>query len=156
MTPPRSLFLPRLPALLIIGILAQPLAAQDQRGLSLDSLLSVPVSAASKHLQAMRDAPASVSIITAQDIEMYGWTDLGQLLNSVGGFFTSYDRNYTYLGVRGFGRPTDYNNRLLLLLNGHTLNEGFWGSTLAGPDLAIDLRSLARVEVVRGPGSVLY
>lgn len=140
----------------LLGSGATPLLAQDQKGFSLDSLLGVRVSSASKHLQAVRDAPASVTIITAEEIAMYGWTDLSQVLNSVGGFYTSYDRNYTYIGVRGFGRPTDYNNRLLLLLNGHTLNEGFWGSFAAGPDLAFDLRALERIEVVRGPGSVLY
>jgi iron complex outermembrane receptor protein len=152
----RSASLHILLALAALGPPAPTLAAQDQKGLSLDSLLGVPVRSASKHLQTMRDAPASVTIVTADDIEMYGWTDLSQVLNSVGGFYASYDRNYTYLGVNGFGRPTDYNNRLLLLLDGHTLNEGFWGSTAAGPDLTLDLRSLERIEIVRGPGSVLY
>lgn len=142
----------------LIACLVGPgsLQAQDTRGVSLDSLLNVPVSSASKHLQTVRDAPASVSIITAEQIASYGWTDLGQLLNSLGGFYSSYDRTYTYIGVRGFGRPTDYNNRLLLLIDGHTINEGFWGSTPAGSDLVLDLRSLARIEVVRGPGSALY
>lgn len=133
-----------------------PLLGQDRATGALDSLLNVPISSAGKHLQTVRDAPASVSIITSDEIARFGWTSLDQLLNSVRGFYSSYDRNYTYLGVRGFGRPTDYNNRLLLLINGHTINEGIWGSTAAGPDLSIDLRSLERVEIVRGPGSALY
>lgn len=154
---PRPLTRPAFIFLFCLGLSGPDLVhAQEPKGLSLDSLLNVPVKSASKHLQTVRDAPASVSIITADDIARFGWSDLSQVLNSVGGFYTSYDRNYTYIGVRGFGRPTDYNNRLLLLIDGHTINEGFWGSTTAGPDLAIDLRSLARIEVVRGPGSALY
>jgi len=59
-------------------------------------------------------------------------------------------------GVRGFSRPTDYNDRLLLLLNGHVMNDNFYGSASIGTDFPLDLESIERVEVVRGPGSALY
>ncbi len=42
---------------------------------------------------------------------------------SVRGFTVTYDRNYSYVGVRGFGRPGDYNSRILLLIDGTPVNE---------------------------------
>jgi iron complex outermembrane receptor protein len=44
----------------------------------------------------------------------------------------------------------------LLLLNGHTVNEGFYGTSPFGTDFALDLNSIDRIEIVRGPGSALY
>ncbi len=72
------------------------------------------------------------------------------------GLYISYDRNYTYLGIRGFGRPTDYNNRLLVMIDGHSMNEHVFGSANIGSELALDLSEVDRIEFVRGPGSVLY
>jgi iron complex outermembrane receptor protein len=142
--------------LLLMGAPPTPAVAQEPNVLSLDSLLNVPVSTAGKYAQSIRDAPASVSIITAEEIAAYGWTTLPQVLDGVRGFYTSYDRSYNYLGVRGFGRSSDYSNRILVLLDGHTLNEGVWGSAPTGTELAIDLSALERIEIVRGPGSALY
>lgn len=139
---------------------AVPARAQQGRDalarMSLDSLLSVPVDAAARYSQTLADAPASVTILTADQIERYGWRTLDEALQSVRGFYTSYDRNYSYLGVRGFSRPTDYNNRIVLLLNGHVLNESVYNLVGIGTELGIDLRALERIEVVRGPGSALY
>ncbi len=59
------------------------------------------VTAASKYEQDPREAPASISVITRDQIQRFGYRTLGEALNSVRGFFTSYDRNYTYVAVRG-------------------------------------------------------
>lgn len=135
-------------------------SAQEKRqgaaDLSLDSLLHLKISTASKYEQTISEAPASVTIVTAEEIVHYGYRTLDELLASVRGFYTSYDRNYSYLGARGFSRPTDYNDRILLLIDGHTTNENVYGSTFIGTDLALDMRSIERVEIVRGPGSALY
>ena len=72
------------------------------------------------------------------------------------GFYLSDDRNYIYVGARGFSRPTDYNNRILLLINGHTVNEQIYGSAPLGSSLGLDMNAIERFEIVRGPGSVLY
>jgi iron complex outermembrane receptor protein len=114
------------------------------------------VHAAARYAQAHRDAPASVSIVTGAEITAFGYRTVGEVLASVAGLYVTYDRNYTYLGVRGIGRLSDYNNRILLLLNGYPLNEGVYGGAQLGPELGIDPRTLDRVEVVRGPVSALY
>ncbi len=122
----------------------------------LDSLLNIKISAATKYDQTVSEAPASVTIISSEDIARYGYRTLSDVLRSVHGFYTSNDRNYAYVGIRGFGRPTDYNDRLLLLVNGHTLNEDVYGSAAIGTDLGIDLSALDHIEIVRGPGAAVY
>ncbi|MEP6573601.1 MAG: TonB-dependent receptor [Gemmatimonadota bacterium] len=129
---------------------------QDAAGLSLDSLLNTPVSTAAKYSQTITETAGAVTIITAEDISLFGYRTLAQALGSVRGFYTSYDRNFTYLGVRGFGRPTDYNNRILLLIDGHVMNEGIWGAAQLGGESGVDLATVERIEILRGPGSALY
>lgn len=124
--------------------------------LSLDSLLNTRISAASKYEQTTAEAPASVTILTSDMLERRGYSRLGQVLEAVRGFYLTDDRNYSYLGTRGFSRPTDYNNRILVLIDGHTVNEHVWGGGPIGDDLPINLAAIERIEVIRGPGSALY
>lgn len=114
------------------------------------------VSTATKHPQSARDAPSSVTVITSEEIRRFGYRTLAEALRSVRGFYGSYDRNYSYIGVRGFLRPTDYNDRILLLVNGHTYNDDIYQSASLGPEFGIDLEVVDRIEIIRGPGSALY
>ena len=114
------------------------------------------VSAATKHLQAAGEAPSAVTVITREDIRRMGYRTLAEALRSVRGFYGSYDRNYEYVGVRGFLRLGDYNNRILVLINGHNYNDDVYGSGSLGTVFGIDMESIARIEVIRGPGSALY
>ncbi|MBK9247574.1 MAG: TonB-dependent receptor [Ignavibacteria bacterium] len=124
--------------------------------ISLDSLLSIPVNTATKSWQKTKETPASVTIITDKDIVRFGYRTLEDVLRNVRSFYVSNDRNYTYIGVRGFSRPTDYNNRILLLLNGQTMNENIYGSAPLGNDFPISPDYILRIEIVRGPSSVMY
>lgn len=128
----------------------------DITNISLDSLLNIKINTASKYLQTSAEAPASVTIITSKDIESFGFETLDEVLLSVRGYYISNDRNYTYLGIRGFSRPSDYNNRILIQLNGHTLNENVYGSAFIEAALGVNLNSVERIEIVRGPGSAVY
>jgi len=142
---------------LAILVLSPPDASgQEVEALSLDSLLNLNVSTASKYDQTMEEAPASVTIVTAEQINRYGYTTIAEVLGSVRGFYLANDHQRTYVGTRGFNRMLDQNNRILLLLNGHTLNEGTYGSASLDKDFGLDLDMVERIEVVRGPGSVLY
>src|SRR5258706_8853931 len=80
----------------------------------LKGLLTIPipkVSSVSKIAEETTKAPASVTVINADDIKKYGYRTLADLLKSVRGLHVSYDRNYAFLGVRGFNRG-DYNSRM--------------------------------------------
>jgi iron complex outermembrane receptor protein len=133
-----------------------PQVLEELLDLSLEELLQVKISTAAKYEQLAADAPASVTLVTAEDIALYGYRNLAEVLRHAAGFYTGDDRNYTYLGVRGFSRPTDYNNRVLLLLDGHPLNESIFGQALLANETPLDMGSIQQVEIVRGPGSALY
>ncbi len=108
---------------------------------------------ASKYEQKPSEAPASVSIITSEEIQKYGYRTLSEILRSVRGFFTTYDRNYSYIGVRGFDRPGDYDTRVLLLLDGHRINDNIYDQASIGTEAFIDVAAIERIEIVRGPRS---
>ena len=155
----------RIPAILVVLSAAlHPVAAETTRpaasdlgSLSLEQLMDVEVVyAASKVEQETREAPASVTIVTADEIRAYGYRTLGDILRGVRGFFTTYDRNYSYVGARGFARPGDYNSRLLLLIDGYRVNDHLYDAAYIGNEQMLDVDLIDRVEVVRGPSSSLY
>lgn len=111
---------------------------------------------ASKFEQLIAEAPSSISIVTARDIARFGYRTLGDILNNVRGFAVSGDRNYTYLGGRGFARTGDYNSRFLMLLDGRRINDNLYGDVGLGQDGIVDVALIDRVEIVRGPSSSLY
>ena len=111
---------------------------------------------ASKYEQKPSEAPAAISIVTADEIQRYGYRTLSEVLRSVRGIFTTYDRNYSYIGVRGFNRPGDYDTRVLLLLDGHRLNDNVFDQAAIGTESTIDLETIERIEIIRGPSSSLY
>lgn len=113
------------------------------------------VTGASKYQQEITDAPASVSVITQDDIQKAGYRTLAELLNSLPEFYTTYDRTYDYLGVQGFSPSGDYNTRILVLVDGHRLNDEVFQQAPIS-DIPLDLGLLDRVEVIRGPGSSVY
>jgi iron complex outermembrane receptor protein len=155
------MFARRFIGLLTLAILATPCAAFGQTGeqgllTALDSLLEIPIDAAAKYTQRRADVAASVSIVTSEEIERYGYQTLDDVFRNVRGFYVSNDRNYSYLGTRGFSRPSDYNDRVLLLIDGHRQNDNLYGASLMGSAFGFDLRTVDRLEIIRGPGSALY
>lgn len=142
----------------VMGLLlaSTPSGSQTPDDQSLDALLEVRVSAASKLERTTMRSPASVTIVTAEDIERFGYRTLQDVLASVAGLYLTDDRNYGYVGVRGFGRETDYNTRVQILVDGLRLNDDFYGYAPIGTDLPLDPGAVERVEIVRGPSSAAF
>ena len=114
------------------------------------------VVSASHHEQKLSEAPATAYVITAEDIERYGYRNLAEALQSVPGVFGTDDRYFTSLWFRGFEVPSDYNDRILILLDGHRLNENIDGAASADYNLSIDMKAVDHIEVIKGPASALY
>lgn len=135
------------------------LAQQPLPELSLEELMRMDagrVFGASERIQPVTEAPSSVSFITAEEIARYGYRTLAEILNSVRGMYVTDDRAYSLVGTRGFAKPGDYNRRILLLVNGHRVNDGLFGQAQVGAEFGIDPSLFERVEVIRGPASSLY
>ena len=132
---------------------------KDLSQLSLEELMNIKVDVvygASKFQQKVTEAPSSITIITADEIQKYGYRTLYDLLQSVPGFYGSYDRNYSYVGMEGISRPTDYNTHLLILIDGHRVNDQIFNGAYVGTEAILDVDLIQRVEIIRGPGSSLY
>ncbi|MBM0104938.1 TonB-dependent receptor [Steroidobacter sp. S1-65] len=132
---------------------------EDLAELSIEQLLELKVDSiysASKYEQPVTRAPSSISIVTADEIRKSGHRTLDEVLRSVRGLFVSNDRNYGYLGFRGFQRPGDYTSRVLVLVDGHRINDNVGDAGMVDRTWMVDVDLIERVEVIRGPGSSLY
>jgi len=132
--------------------------AADLTTLSLEALMDIEVPkvyGASKFEQKTSEAPSSISLVSSDEIKKYGHRTLADVLQSVQGFHVSYDRNYAFLGTRGVNLG-DFNSRVLLLVNGHRVNNNLTDGAFIDSAFILDVDLIDRVEVIRGPGSVLY
>jgi outer membrane receptor for ferrienterochelin and colicins len=135
-----------------------PPKAADLTELPLEALMNIEVPkvyGASKLEQKVTEAPSSVTIVTADEVKKYGYRTLADILESAPGFYVSYDRNNTFLGARGVSLG-DFNDRILLLIDGHRVNNNYNDGAAIGTDFILDIDLIDRVEIIRGPGSVLY
>ena len=142
-----------------LGFAQEEQSSSPLLDMSLEDLMKVEVEsiyAASRHPQKVTEAPASITVITSDKIQKYGYRTLAEVLRSVRGFFVTYDRNYNYLGVRGLNRPGDYGSRVLLLIDGHRVNDNVFDSAFTGTEFPLDLDLIDRIEVIRGPNTSLY
>lgn len=113
------------------------------------------ISIATGNQQPLRRAPAVATVITSQDIAAMGAIDLDEVLETVPGLHVSRTNTYTtslYL-IRGIFAQN--NPQTLMLLNGipvTTMFVGNKGNIWSG----YPVENIARIEVIRGPGSALY
>jgi len=114
------------------------------------------VNAASRATEDVEDAPSSVTIIPGAELRAMGYPTIAEAIRGVRGVYLADDHIYASAGFRGFNRSGDYGNRVLVLLDGMPTNDDYVGSSYIGYDARTDLDDVERIEVIRGPGSVLY
>jgi len=145
----------------LISVMAAAAGAEDktsrrQQTFELYQEAAEMVSAAALHPQSTLEAPGNATVITDQEIQAHGYRTIAEALQSVSGVYFTDDRNYSYIWVRGFGRPGDYNSRVLLMLNGHRLNENVYGGAYMDHIFPVPIESVEKIEVIKGPGAALY
>lgn len=146
-------------ALIIVPCVAAEVEPSRVLSLSLDELGTIKIDtvfAASKFTQKVTDAPSSVTIVTRDEIQRFGYRTLSDIVRAVRSFDVTYDRDYSYAGVRGFNSLNDYGSRVLLLIDGHRMNDPIYDVTAVGTEGFLDVDLIERVEFIRGPGSAIY
>ncbi|MEJ5250776.1 MAG: TonB-dependent receptor [Chthonomonadetes bacterium] len=128
---------------------------QDLTQLSIEELMQVEVVTASKKAQAIRDVPASVYVITAEDIHRMGANTIPEVLRLVPGVHVgAIDANKWAVAVRGFnGR---YSNKLLVLIDGRSVYTPFFSGVYWDAQPLLFMEDIERIEVIRGPGASLW
>ncbi|OIQ89771.1 colicin I receptor precursor [mine drainage metagenome] len=121
-----------------------------------EQLLDMEYVSAAKISNQISDASTAVSIVTAEDIRAYGYRNIAEIVNSMRGLYTPYDRSIWYLGGRGFGRSGDYVGRILLMVDGYATNDNIYDEAYIGNDGLLDTELIQRVEYVPGSGSAIY
>lgn len=130
---------------------------EDLYDLSLEDLLNLEITTATKTVGKSDVAPAITEILTSEQIMQRGYQNLGQLLNDIAN--NHQDRSNWGIGEPvhqnvGFGFRFDSGQNILLLFNGQRLNAFLPGNRFGGEEYLLD--NIERIEIIRGPGSALY
>jgi len=116
-----------------------------------EDLLNIPVSSGSKISQTVSESPCIVSVVTHNQMNQFQWESLNDIAEEQAGFTLGQDRNSLVIDSRGI-TDLSWSNRLLILFDGVPFSS-FQSSVT---DDALSLNMAKDVEVIRGPGSVLY
>jgi iron complex outermembrane receptor protein len=123
---------------------------QDETILGLRETISI----ATGRAQSIRTAPAVATLITAEEIRNYGARNVTEALRLVPGMHVGLVSTYgAFIGVRGF--TSQANGNILFLLDGVPQSAGIFDEHLAAIG-AIPIDIIERIEVTRGPGSVVF
>jgi outer membrane receptor for ferrienterochelin and colicins len=145
----------------VLGILVAAATAQAQVGDFFEEKETYfrpeTIEGVSKHAESLSETPATVTLLDREAIERYGFRTVADVLNFASlGDFTYSDRRYDFAGGRGLFFFEDFNTRILIMLNGHPLNEPWNNFGGVGREMAVPLALAERVEIIYGPSSLLY
>ena len=111
---------------------------------------------ASKREQSLGNVASAVTVVTADRIRRFGYRTVGEAVSGVAGVYLEDNRINASLGIRGLQIPGDFNTRILVLVDGATVNEAWGASSGLGFEGLVSLDEIARIEVIRGPVSSVY
>ena len=123
----------------------------------LEELLNTKVTVASKTAESLNEAPGIITVVSRLEIEGYAAQNLGQVLNRVVGMALLSPDIFPKqsLVVRG-QETTPYNNHILVLMDGRPMRDPITGGLNGSYWNSFPLAAVDRLEIIRGPGSVLY
>lgn len=137
-----------------LALLALPLsgAATDFDAMSLEELLNVELTVASRKALSGRESPGIVTLLTREELRAAGARDLVDALRLVPGFSFGVDvQGVAGLGVRGFWA---HEGKVALLVDGVEMNENLYATLQFGNHYPVEL--IEKIEIIRGPGSAVY
>ena len=144
-------------ALVVVAIstLASTSRADDAE---LDGLLDQNiVTTASKVSELGSTGPATSSVITAEELRVYGIHSIGEAIDFLGlGATGGSASSGSFFGARGVVIEGDANAHVLLLIDGHPVNDFMRGGAPLAYDAGVPMELIDHIELVLGPGSVLY
>lgn len=136
--------------------------AQDEidatnSGLDFEELINVKITVASKIEESVSDAPGVISVISKNELQLFGGTTLADILKRIPSFcgVTMYMTDRSVVAVRGDQVGTS-SNHILMLINGRPIREIHEGGIKSDVLESFPVNVIERIEVIRGPGSVLY
>lgn len=144
------------PCLLVAGVLSTVCEAANIADLSLEDLSNVEVISVSGRAERLADAPASIYVITSDDIRRSGARSLPEALRMAPNLQVARSGANGYaISARGFNNDNGLSNKLLVLIDGRTvyslsLSGVFWDMQ------DVMLEDVERIEVISGPGSTLW
>jgi outer membrane receptor protein involved in Fe transport len=121
--------------------------------LPLEGLMQVRVTTASRLEEQLTRSTSTMTVVTARDIERAGFRTIYDVLARVPGFFVSSQATWKLVGTRGL--LADGNDHILLLVDGHAQNS-ILAHGFQQQDQMPTLEKVERIEIIRGPGSVLW
>jgi outer membrane receptor for ferrienterochelin and colicins len=122
--------------------------------LSLDELMNVQVVTASGYSQTTSEAPSTINVITAQQIQDRGYEQLEDALRDIPGIDMIHLNGYAPTLIYFRGMYGAENLRALLMIDGIVENNIIGSNDMAGP--AYSLHNVERIEIIWGPASALY
>lgn len=125
--------------------------------LSLADLFDIEVTTASKTEEKLSEAPGVISLITRDEMERFGARTLKDVLMRMPSIALSsiYMTDRSSVAIRG-DQINPAANHTLLLINGRPVREALEGGIKSEMYESFPVASIDRIEVIRGPGSVLY
>jgi outer membrane receptor for ferrienterochelin and colicin len=123
----------------------------------IETLWDIDITTASKSAEKMSDAPGIVSIITHDEIINFGSVSLADVLNRVTSVYMIHAGTYMWniASIRGQNISV-FDNHVLILINGRPLRDGISGGHNNVFYNSFPVEGIERIEIIRGPGSVLY
>lgn len=147
----------RLLQLCSISFLLLPAFCQNEPAMEdMDALLfmDVPVVTSTLTEKKLSEAPSNMTVISSSEIQAMGSQNLLDILEKAGGIIVTRNNFGLYLiSMRGIATKNG-NDKIKLLLNGHTIAEPLRSSYTYFFNIAAD--NIKQVEILRGPGSCLY
>ena len=133
---------------------AQPMRVADLGDLSIEELSNIQITSVSRHAERLSDAPASVFVITAEDIRRSGATSLPEALRIAPNLEVARVKANSYsISARGFNNTAG--NKLLVLIDGRAVYTPLFSGVFWDVQDVV-LEDVERIEVISGPGATLW